>query len=203
MPVMLEPFGDAGLRARLPESFDARAVLAALRGLPEIIDVVVTERHALVTFDPNGAPPRIEETLSEVLRSPAAAIAAPASHRIAVRYDGEDLDEVAVLTALSRSEVIARHAAGDYVVGVIGFLPGFAYLRGLDERLVVPRRPAPRPRVAARSVALGGPYTGVYPFASPGGWHLIGTAVDFWPFDPHTGARLALGDRVTFVACER
>jgi len=79
-------------------------------------------------------------------------------------------------------------------------LPGFAYLRALDPRLVLPRRATPRPRVPALSVAIAGPYTGLYPFASPGGWHLLGTAVGFAPFDAHTGAAMSLGDRVRFVA---
>jgi KipI family sensor histidine kinase inhibitor len=79
-------------------------------------------------------------------------------------------------------------------------MPGFAYLRGLDPRLVIPRRATPRPRVPAGAVAIGGPYTGVYPLASPGGWHLLGTAIGAALFDVRSGATLALGDRVTFVA---
>jgi UPF0271 protein len=82
---------------------------------------------------------------------------------------------------------------------LIGFLPGFAYLRGLDPRIVVPRRPSPRARIAPLSTGVAGPYTGVYPFASPGGWNIVGVAVGFTPFDARSGAKLALGDRVLFV----
>jgi KipI family sensor histidine kinase inhibitor len=128
-----------------------------------------------------------------------------------VRYDGEDLDDVARAVGLPRDEVVARHAGAAYVVAFVGFLPGFAYLAGLDERLRLPRRESPRPRVPANSVAIAGPYAGVYPFASPGGWHLLGTAIGrktdgraetvrFSAFDPSTGAALALGDTVRFVA---
>jgi UPF0271 protein len=85
-------------------------------------------------------------------------------------------------------------------VRVVGFLPGFAYLGGLDERLVVPRRASPRARVPAGAVALAGPYTGVYPLASSGGWNLVGTALDFVAFSPAEGATLRLGDTVRFEA---
>lgn len=199
MTVTLESFGDAALRARLPPGADGRALLDALRSLPGVIDAVVTESHAMVTFDPAARPEGVEETIA-ASRSPAAGPPpAPRTHAIRVRYDGADLDEVARGAGLTRAEVIARHAAREYVVSAIGFLPGFAYLRGLDPALVAPRRASPRPRVDALSVAIAGPYTGVYPFASPGGWHLLGRAVGFSPFDERSGAALALGDRVVFA----
>ncbi len=198
MPLRLEPFGDAALRVRLPETANHRAVLDALRSLPRVIDAVVAERHALVTFDPSAPPqdvePAIERALSRETPAPTGR-----RHTVCVAYDGEDLEQVARMSGLSVEEVVAVHTDGDYVVGAIGFMPGFAYLRGLDARLVLPRRSSPRPRVAASSVGVGGPYTGVYPFASPGGWSIVGRAVDFVPFDARTGASLALGDRVRFT----
>jgi UPF0271 protein len=196
--VVLEAFGDAALRARLPEGAPSRAVFESLRALPGVVDAVVTERHALVTFDPAAPPAGVGEAIEGALSGPTPA-AAPRAHAIAVRYDGADLDEVSRAAGLSREEVIARHTQGAYVVAAIGFVPGFAYLRGLDPRLVLPRRATPRPRVPAGSVAIAGPYSGVYPLASPGGWHLLGSALDAVLFDPCSGATLALGDRVTFV----
>jgi 5-oxoprolinase (ATP-hydrolysing) subunit A len=195
---ILEPFGDAALRVRLPDGVDGRSVLVALRALPGVIDAVVTERHALVTFDPEQPPRDVGRAVAHATKVGAPAVAA-GLHEVRVRYDGEDIEEVARAAGLSASEVIALHVSGEYRVAAIGFLPGFAYLRGLDARLIVPRRPVPRPRIAARSVAVAGPYSGVYPFASPGGWNILGTAVDFSPFDPDSGARLALGDRVRFT----
>src|SRR5262249_4689397 len=97
----------------------------------------------------------------------------------------------------------ARHAAGEYTALLVGFLPGFAYLGELDAALDTPRRATPRPRVPAGSVAVAGRQTGVYPFASPGGWHLIGRTSEIL-FDP-TAARPALiepGDRVRFARVE-
>ena len=110
-------------------------------------------------------------------------------------------DEVAELTGLSPEEVVARHQQSEYVVGFLGFAPGFAYLLGGDERLHVPRRTEPRVRVPAGTVALGGVYSGVYPRESPGGWHLIGSTETVL-FDPtrQPPALLAAGDRVRFVA---
>lgn len=198
MHIPLERFGDAAVRVRLPEGADSRSLLEKLRALPRVLDAVVTERHALVAFDPDLPPVDVEGTIARALSEPTPATAR-AEHRIQVRYDGEDLDEVAAMTRLSRGDVVTLHAEAEYVVAAIGFLPGFAYLRGCHRRLLVPRRDRPRARVAALSVGVAGPYTGVYPFASPGGWNLIGTAVGFVPFDACAGAALALGDRVRFV----
>jgi UPF0271 protein len=197
----MEPFGDGGLRVRLPEEFDAPGLLEALRSLPGVVDAVVTERHALVTFDPTSPPSAVRATITGAL-SHRGSLRPPRAHQIRVHYAGEDLDEVARQAGLLRRDVIALHAGGDYLVAAIGFLPGFAYLRGLDARLLVPRRAEPRARVPRLSVAIGGPYTGVYPFESPGGWNLLGTAPGFSPFDPRTGALLALGDRVRFVEAD-
>jgi UPF0271 protein len=200
--VELERFGDAALRARLPARADRRAVLDALRALPRVVDAVVTEQHALVTFDPGAAPAGVAEAIARASESPTptrAAAAAPREVGVTVRYDGPDLEEVARAAGISTADVSARHAAPLYEVVAIGFLPGFAYLRGLDPTLVLPRRSTPRTRVPALSVAIAGPYAGVYPFASPGGWHLLGTAVGFAPFDASHGAALGLGDRVRFV----
>jgi UPF0271 protein len=199
---LLQPMGDGAWRARLPAGSDARALLDALRALAGVVDAVVSEEHALVCFDP-ASPPSPRDVNAALERAACgrggAGGARPARlHTIGVRYDGEDLDEVARLASRTRDEVIALHLGGDYVVAAVGFLPGFAYLRGLDARLVVPRRETPRTRVPPLAVAVAGPYTGVYPFASPGGWRLIGIAVGFAPFDAQAGAALALGDRVRF-----
>jgi KipI family sensor histidine kinase inhibitor len=122
---------------------------------------------------------------------------------IAVHYggnDGIDLREVAHACGLSEEEAIALHAGANYVVSFVGFLPGFAYLDGLDDRLHRPRRAQPRARVPAGSVAIAGAQSGVYPFESPGGWHLIGRT-DARVFDPsrEPAALLQPGDRVRFV----
>lgn len=199
MSAAIEPFGDAALRLHITPGRNGRALLEALLRVPGVVDAIVTEGHAVVTFEP-GAPPPLEALASAVQVGllPDDTAASPA-RIIGVRYDGPDLEQVARSVGMTTQEVILAHSGPIYEVAFLGFLPGFAYLRGVDSRLVVPRRDTPRPRVAPLSVGLAGPYTGIYPFASPGGWNLLGTAVGFAPFDPASGARLQLGDRVRFT----
>jgi UPF0271 protein len=197
--VTLEPFGDSAWRVPLATCADPRALLDALRSIPHVVDAVVAEEHALVAFDATSPPSR-DDVEAVVGRALAPATRAPGrEHTVPVRYDGPDLEEVARATRMTVHEVVALHASSTYVVATIGFLPGFAYLRGVDAHLVLPRRSSPRARVPALAVGIAGPYAGIYPFASPGGWHLLGTAVGFTPFDARAGATLALGDRVRFV----
>ncbi len=123
---------------------------------------------------------------------------------IPVCYGGEygpDLDDVAAAHLTSAEAIVAAHTAGLYTVAMIGFLPGFPYLDGLAPDLHTPRRATPRTAVPAGSVGIGGSSTGVYPYTSPGGWHIIGRTPRAL-FAP-TRARPALlqaGDRVQFTA---
>ena len=113
---------------------------------------------------------------------------------------GPDLDEVARHVQLSAAEVVRLHSGGEYSVLFLGFLPGFAYLGGLDKRLAMPRRAQPRLAVPAGSVGIGGEQTGIYPSASPGGWRLIGRTASRL-FDPSLSppSLLLPGDTVKFV----
>lgn len=158
------------------------AAARALRGaaLPGVVDVVPAYSSLAVVFDQPAVSDRdaLAERVYELARAsgPGRAL----SRRtvvLPVAYGGEhgpDLDELARRVALSPEEVVRRHTAVDYVVGMLGFLPGFPYLLGLDPALHLPRRETPRTHVPAGSVGIGGAQTGVYPIASPGGWHLIG-----------------------------
>ncbi|MER6635422.1 5-oxoprolinase subunit B family protein [Streptomyces microflavus] len=124
---------------------------------------------------------------------------------IPVVYDGPDLDEVAALWGVGADEVPALHSRTAFRVAFCGFAPGFGYLTGLPERLHVPRRTTPRTKVPAGALALAGPYTGVYPRPSPGGWQLIGRMVDptaLWDPAREPAALLGPGTRVRFVAAE-
>jgi 5-oxoprolinase (ATP-hydrolysing) subunit B len=94
---------------------------------------------------------------------------------IDVVYDGVDLADVARSVDLGVEEVIERHLAAEYTVAFCGFSPGFGYLRGLDPVLHIDRRATPRTRVPRGAVAIAAGYSAVYPSASPGGWHLLGT----------------------------
>lgn len=123
---------------------------------------------------------------------------------IPVRYDGPDLADVAALWNVTEREVARIHAGTSFRVAFCGFAPGFGYLTGLPPRYHVPRRDTPRTAVPAGSVALAGPYTGVYPRSSPGGWQLIGTTdAVLWDHTRVPAALLSPGTRVRFVERER
>lgn len=122
---------------------------------------------------------------------------------------GPDLERVAEQNGLTTQEVIELHQKDKYTVAALGFAPGFAYLSGLNERLVTPRLDTPRKQVPAGSLGIAGAQTAVYPTSGPGGWNLIGRAMMNW-FNPQGNPALAhgkdamtpvqVGDRVRFVA---
>ena len=96
---------------------------------------------------------------------------------IPVLYGGEygpDLKTIAEHAGLKEEEVIQIHSSRDYLIYMLGFLPGFCYLGGLDERIHTPRLANPRLKIRAGSVGIGGSQTGIYPLDSPGGWQLMG-----------------------------
>ncbi|WP_374119395.1 allophanate hydrolase subunit 1 [Streptomyces sp. RKAG290] len=124
---------------------------------------------------------------------------------IPVVYDGPDLADVADAWGVAVAEVAGLHSGTEFRVAFCGFAPGFGYLTGLPDHLHLPRRATPRTRVPAGSVALAGPYAGVYPRRSPGGWQLIGRMPDpaaLWNPDREPPALLEPGARVRFVEVE-
>ncbi len=117
--------------------------------------------------------------------------------QIPIKYDGVDLAYVSNYCKLSVNEVITIHSNSLYTVAMIGFLPGFPYLLGMDERLFVPRKSTPRLKVGKGSVGIGGFQTGIYPSESPGGWQIIGTT-ELELFDLQKLSYLSIGDKVKF-----
>ncbi len=117
---------------------------------------------------------------------------------------GPDLDVVAKRSQLQPEEVIDLHTAGDYLVYMIGFAPGFPYLGGMDEAIATPRRKDPRQSIPAGSVGIAGGQTGVYPIETPGGWQLIGRT-PFQLFQPQQDppSLLLAGDRIKFKAISK
>ena len=162
-----------------------------------VVDLIPAARTVLVMFD--GPKQPIVDWISAT--EPAVTTA---DHRsdtvtIPVVYDGEDLDEVALLTGLSSAEVVAAHLDQPWTVAFGGFAPGFGYLVGTDDRLHVPRRPSPRTSVPTGSVGLAGEFSGIYPRSSPGGWQLIGrTDTQLWDLDRDPPALLRPGTTVRF-----
>lgn len=116
---------------------------------------------------------------------------------VPVSYDGPDLESVAELLGVTPDELVATHTSVEHVVAFCGFAPGFSYLAGSPYD--VPRLATPRARVEPGSVGLAGPWTGIYPTASPGGWQLVGRSdVVLWDQDRPSPALLPPGTRVRF-----
>ena len=158
------------------------------------LDVLVLERSA--------ATAAVTAAARDALMSEASDPAPVEPVEIEVRYggdDGPDLEEVAARVGLSPADVVELHASARYVVLFLGFAPGFAYLGGLPDALVTPRRATPRQRVVAGSVAIAGGQTAIYPRSMPGGWNLIGRT-EATLFDPMADppARLSPGALVRF-----
>ncbi|HEY7718402.1 MAG TPA: allophanate hydrolase subunit 1 [Pedococcus sp.] len=206
----------------IPEVLALHAALESLRPhLPGLADLVPAASTLLVVAEESTALNALRQAVSELVSDPARwpvapavaagtgsrAVSAPGESgtaagelEITVRYDGEDLEDVARHTGLTAAEVVAAHTGALWTAAFAGFAPGFAYLAGGDPRLEVPRRPEPRTRVPAGAVGLAGRFSGIYPRSSPGGWRIIGhTEAVLWDLDRDPPALLRPGTRVRFV----
>lgn len=192
----LRALGDRAIRFARPAGPAPAQLVEAVRRWPGVVDVVVTRTHVAAYFD--DEPVVDEGRLAALGHLQAPASTAAREIELRASYDGVDLPEIAHVTGLTVDEVCALHASATYVVDTMGFAPGFAYLAGLPAPLVLPRRSTPRPNVPAGSIAIATTFSAVYPFDSPGGWHLLGHVVGVQMFGPG-GALLHLGDRVRFV----
>lgn len=190
------PAGDGALVVQFGEEIDpavnrraarftGRVEQAGLRGIRELIPtfctVAVVYDPCLTTYD------KLIRQLRRLLSDGQdGAAGVRRIHVLPVCYGGEmgpDLPFVARHSGLTEQEVIQCHSDRDYLIYMLGFLPGFSYLGGLDHRLITPRLTTPRTKIPAGSVGIGGEQTGVYPLDSPGGWQLIGRT-PVRPYDP-------------------
>lgn len=188
-----------------------RRVLALLQILQQerpgwLINLQPAYCSLLVTFDPlqidhsevEAAVRKFASHLPET-RLPAARMV-----EIPVCYGGEfgpDLQEVAVLHGLPAQRIIELHSSRTYHAYFLGFAPGFAYLGDLADEIATPRLATPRKIVPARSVGIAGKQTAVYPFATPGGWRLIGrTPLRVFSPEREPMEMIAIGDEVRFRA---
>ncbi|MCR6498056.1 5-oxoprolinase/urea amidolyase family protein [Shinella sp. CPCC 101442] len=182
------------------------ALFASLQADPVdgIAEMVPAARTLMISFRPDKV--SASDLAGRIGTRDLSAKIAPSEHlvEIPVRYDGEDLGDVAELTGLSVEEAVRRHTESEFTVAFCGFAPGFGYLVGGDTALHVPRRKSPRTRIPAGSVALAGAFSGVYPQASPGGWQIIGTTpIKMWDIDRDPGALFQPGYRVRFFDMEK
>ncbi|MBD0419466.1 5-oxoprolinase subunit PxpB [Streptomyces sp. TRM S81-3] len=196
------PVGDDALLVEVSSGDEAEALHAELlrrraEGSLTVREIVPAARTVLL--DGLADPDRLASELTAAEVPPAPPRAGDVVE-IPVRYDGPDLADVAAHWGVAQEEVARIHAGTEYHVAFCGFAPGFGYLTGLPARYDVPRRATPRTAVPAGSVALAGPYTGVYPRSSPGGWQLIGTTdAVLWDHTRVPAALLSPGTRVRFV----
>jgi KipI family sensor histidine kinase inhibitor len=215
---MLEPFGDraflvvfgGGISPRvnqrvhaLAEAVRAEAARGAAWGNP-----VPSYESVVVPFDPllldaEEAQRRLNDLLAVTQEEARIKPRASPTVEISTRYGGEfgpDLPEVAQRLGMTERDVVARHSGREYLVYMMGFTPGYAYLGLLPKSLELPRRDVPRVRVASGSVGIAGRQTGVYPTESPGGFHIIGrTDLVLWDPTREPLCLLEPGLRVRFV----
>ncbi|WP_406831763.1 carboxyltransferase domain-containing protein [Pedococcus sp. KACC 23699] len=219
----LLPYGDHAVLAEVADLHEALALHRLLQGQLEhhapgraatLVDAVAGARSLLLVADSPESLPFVRELASAALatlevdrasrqppdRAHHDQVPADLIVEVPVRYDGDDLHEVARLSGLSPEEVVAAHTGRPWRVGFAGFAPGFAYLVDGDPRLQVPRRPSPRRRVSAGAVGLADEFSGIYPRQSPGGWQLIGhTDLVLWDLDRDPPALLRPGLWVQFA----
>lgn len=211
------PLGDQALLITLGNSIDkathqlVRAAVARIDAahIDGIVDLVPAFASVAVHYRPDqfdaDTPPydQVAAALREVLSDITHAALPPARLvDIPVCYGGDlgpDLRDVAAKHEMTSDHVVKLHAGAEYLVYMVGFMPGFAYLGGLPEQIATPRRSSPRAAVPAGTVGIGGSQTGAYPLVSPGGWNLIGrTPCRIFDIARDEPTLLATGDRVRF-----
>jgi inhibitor of KinA len=218
--VRILPLGDAALLVEVGSTMDEAtnaAVLAIAERLQAlrvngIRDVVPAYASLAVHVDPRrldltACATTVRRVADEVMAQRDTPARRSDVVRVPVCYDPEfglDLEALAVWARCTAAEVSRWHAAREYRVFMLGFLPGFAYLGPVDSRLAMPRQATPRARVPAGSVAIAGGQTGVYPRESPGGWQIIGRT-PLVLFDPsrQPPTPFRAGSRVRFDAISR
>lgn len=216
-PVRIAPAGDSALFVEFEERIDAavnaRAIALAdalqAAGIGGVRDVVPTYRSVTVYFDPLRTDyaaliGRIEHEIQQPTPSTSRG---REPIRIPVCYGGDlgpDLADVAAFGRVTEDHVVRLHTSATYRVYMLGFVPGFAYMGLVDERIAMPRHSTPRVRVPLGSVGIAGVQTGIYPAETPGGWRLIGRT-PIKPFDANRAEPFLMraGDVVQFFAIAR
>jgi len=206
--VRTHPLGDTALLAELGTRVDtalntrAIALAAALKKRRDVRQAIAGYASVTVHFDPDQTTHAALTTAIRRLASKRPPMSEPGRlHRIPVVYDGPDMEAVAAVLGLPAAMIAEIHTRPIYRVFLVGFVPGWGYLGPLPEELELPRREVPRTKVPAGSVAIAARQTGIYPLATPGGWHLIGrTSVKLFLPDSDPPCLFRAGDRVKFFA---
>lgn len=174
-----------------------------------VVDVIPAFASLLINYDPRViAYDKLVKRMKHLLKMDAKVETGKKRiFEIPVCYGGEfgpDLENIAKHANLTEQEVIDIHSSRDYLIYMLGFLPGFCYLGGLDERIYTPRLVNPRIKIEAGSVGIGGSQTGIYPLESPGGWQLMGkTPVKTYDPERETPILVEAGDYIRFIPVDR
>jgi inhibitor of KinA len=201
--------GDTAIIVEFGQGVDLQLnckVLSLARRLKELrleglIETVPTIRSLSIYYEPLSLPADVlQARIAELMQDLPSVQGSSRIWRFPVCYDPElapDLSYVAMQSGISPAKVIELHCAVTYHVYMLGFLPGLAYLGNVPDKLALPRRENPRPRIPAGSVGIGTNMTCIYPAETPCGWHLIGRSpVRLWDQNKEQGALLAAGDKV-------
>ncbi len=173
-----------------------------------VVDMIPAFCSLLINYDPRIVSFEVmKERMEKLVKMEVkAGVQKKRVYEIPVCYGGKygpDLETIAKHADLSPEEVIHIHSSRDYLIYMLGFLPGFCYLGGLDERIHTPRLANPRVKISAGSVGIGGSQTGIYPLDSPGGWQLMGmTPVKTYDPDREKPILLEAGDYIRFIPVE-
>lgn len=204
--------GDTGLVVEFGEGIDpevnakVRAMAKALeQNRPDgVKEMIPTYRSLLFIYDPVVTNPDllcnliqlVENTLEKIEIQPWKVVEIPVCY---AKKFGPDMENVQKTHGLTMEQVIHLHSKPEYLIYMVGFTPGFAFLGGLDEKLYTPRLATPRMHVPEGSVGIANNQTGMYPIASPGGWQLIGrTPLKLFAPDRANPFLYKAGDKIKF-----
>lgn len=204
-PYTILPYGKDTWLLQLKHTEDFPLLLKIHQAkLPNVIlESVIGYDSLLVITPPQASFTVLQDTLLNILQTSTENILPQRHHEIKVRYDGEDLEELATAKNISPETIVQLHTSALYTVLFLGFSPGFGYLDGLPKELHAPRRATPRTCMKTGSVAIGGAHTGIYTTPSPGGWNWIGnTEHSLFKKELNSSAAFTLkaGDTVKFCA---
>ena len=201
--VLIE-FGNE-IRPETNRRISATVQLIREQQIEGIVDMIPTYCALLINYDPRVIlyDPLVKRLESLLKIEVSAGETRKRVYEIPVCYGGKygpDMDVIAKHAGLTEEEVVQIHSSRDYLIYMLGFLPGFTYLGGLDERIHTPRLKTPRVRIEAGSVGIGGSQTGIYPLDSPGGWNLMGkTPVRTYDPEREVPILVEAGEYIRFV----
>lgn len=204
------PLGDQSvlieLGRRIDTAVNSRAIALArtLRQRRGVLEATPGYASVTLRYDPERLQPEnIQRAVERLLAQKSSPPGMGRLHRVPVIYDGPDLEETARALELSVDELIHLHTEPTYRCFMVGFVPGWAYLGPLPERIRLPRRAVPRTAVPAGTVAIAGSQAGVYPLPTPGGWHLLGrTTLPMFLPEQDPPSLFLPGDRVRFFRAD-